>query len=386
MLGLAALREGRAERAIELLRRAATAHPGDALTQHHLGRAQEAAGDEPSALMAHEAAVRLRPDFTLGRLFWAAALERARRLDEAVVQYVRALDDAQQNGRWLNPETTPVALRPLIEHAVITVRDQRNAAFAKLFEPLVKRFGAAALTRIAQTLRIYFNQETAVYPDPRQRPTFLFMPGLPAAPYLDRALCPWGNALDAQTGAIRSELAAVLSDSRGSERVFASEALERENLRGLRAPPSWTGYYFYRHGVRRDDNCTTCPDTARALDALPLSRIRGHGPEVLFSVFTPGTHLLPHRGVTNTRLVGHLPLVIPEDCALNVGGEIHEWIEGRSVVFDDTYEHEAWNRSHLTRVVMIFDIWNPYLSEIEQAACADLIADIGDFRETVDKA
>ena len=103
-------------------------------------------------------------------------------------------------------------------------------------------------------------------------------------------------------------------------------------------------------------------------------------------MFTPGTHLLPHRGVTNTRLVGHLPLLVPDDCALRVGGEIHPWQEGRVVVFDDTYEHEAWNRGKSTRVVLIFDIWNPYLTPVERTAIADLIYNIGDFREAVEKA
>ena len=111
----------------------------------------------------------------------------------------------------------------------------------------------------------------------------------------------------------------LLPDSAGRESVFGSEALEQTNLRGLDVPPSWTGYYFYRHGVRREDNCVSCPATARALDRLPLVHVRDHGPEVLYSVFTPGTHLLPHRGVTNTRLVGHLPLIVPEDCALECG-------------------------------------------------------------------
>jgi aspartate beta-hydroxylase len=107
---------------------------------------------------------------------------------------------------------------------------------------------------------------------------------------------------------------------------------------------------------------------------------------VLFSVFTAGTHLLPHRGVTNTRIVGHLPLIIPEDCALAVGGEIHVWQKGRVVMFDDTYEHEAWNRSRRTRVVLIFDVWNPYLTEAERAACKDLIEAIGDLRTAVERA
>ena len=89
---------------------------------------------------------------------------------------------------------------------------------------------------------------------------------------------------------------------------------------------------------------------------------------------------------TNTRLVAHLPLIVPSDCALVVGGEKHEWREGQVVVFDDTYEHEAWNRSSQVRVVMIFDIWNPYLTEAEQAALGDLIPAIGEFRQTVEAA
>ena len=119
---------------------------------------------------------------------------------------------------------------------------------------------------------------------------------------------------------------------------------------------------------------------------MPLSRVPGHGPEALFSVFAPGTHLLPHRGVTNTRLVGHLPLVVPADCALRVGDRLHVWREGEVVVFDDTYEHEAWNRSDETRVVLIFDIWNPHLTPAECEALAALVPAIGEFRMAVDAA
>jgi aspartate beta-hydroxylase len=68
-----------------------------------------------------------------------------------------------------------------------------------------------------------------------------------------------------------------------------------------------------------------------------------------------------------------------------VGGEIHAWREGRAVIFDDTYEHEAWNRSKQIRVVMIFDIWNPFLTEAEQGALADMIGNIGDFRHALEE-
>jgi aspartate beta-hydroxylase len=386
VVALSALRTGNTQRAIGLLERAARSDPRDAITQHHLGRALEAAGDLSGALRAYAAAVGLRPDFAVARLYWATGLERARQIDQAMVQYVRALSDAQNGGRWLTPDSTPAALRPMVEHAVITVREHRSAAFNRLFEPLVTRFGRDSLARVAQALRIYFKQEAPIYPDPRQHPTFLYLPGLPTSAYFDRSLFPWMEALEAETANIQAELSQLLPHSRGSERVFTSEELETENLRGTGGVPSWTGYYFYRHGLRREDNCAECPRTARALDSLPLSRVRDHGPEVLFSVFAPGTHLLPHRGVTNTRVVGHLPLLVPEYCALNVGGEIHTWVEGRAVVFDDTFEHEAWNRGASTRVVLIFDLWNPYVTDVERAALAALIYSIGEFRESVEKA
>jgi aspartate beta-hydroxylase len=386
VVALAALGRGRARRALELLRRAAAAAPGDAVTQHHLGRAQEALADLASAVGAQAAAVRLEPTFFVARLHLAACLERLGRHDEALIQFKRSLDEAQGQGRWLNRATTPEALVALVEHAVVAVRLGRRALFDRVLAPLRERYGRDSLTRVEQCLRIYLSEEPPIYPDPRQRPSFLLFPGLPTSAYIDRAQLPWIDALETATSAIRAELEQLLPCSATRERVFASEALEAENLRGLEVPPTWNGYYFFRHGERRDANCQACPATTRALEALPLSRVREHGPEVLFSVFTAGTHLLPHRGVTNTRVVGHLPLIVPEACALKVGGEIHEWRTGRVVVFDDTYEHEAWNRSRSTRVVLIFDTWNPYMTEVERAAVTDLIGAIGDLRSATERA
>jgi aspartate beta-hydroxylase len=386
MVALGELRQGRAPKAMRLLHRAVELAPQDALTRHNLARAHEAAGDHASAIASWQAAVQLQADFFLARLHLAIALERAGQTHSALIQYSRALKDAQERGRWTNASTTPPGLRPMVERAVYTVRTGRRALFLGLLEPLVQRYGRESMTRVEQCLRIYLGEQQGESSDPRQQPTFLFFPGLPPAAYLDRSLFPWIPEFEAQTPAIHAELAALLPSSQGRERVFTTEELEQQNLRGLDVPPSWNGYYFYRHGERREDNCSACPATARAIDALPLSRVPGHGPEVLYSVFTPGTHLLPHKGVTNTRLVGHLPLIIPPDCALNVGGEVHVWEPGRVVIFDDTYEHEAWNRSQQTRVVMIFDIWNPYLTEAEQAALADLVPAIGKFRETIEAA
>jgi aspartate beta-hydroxylase len=386
VLALIALRRGHLAPAQQWLDVALRKNPNHALTRHYLGRVHDAAGNVEAALAAHRAAIRRVPEMFVVRLHYAAALERAGHTEQAAIHYFRATQDAQAQGRWKSQETTAPALRPMVEHAVQFVRSTRKAAFASLLEPLRKQYGPDSLERVERCLRIYFNEEAPVYPDPRQRPTFLHFPGLPPAAYLDRSLFPWIEQLEAQTDAIREELLRLLPSDAGRERVFTNEAIEQANLRGLNTAPSWNGYYFYRHGERREDNCSSCPATARTLELLPLSHVRDHGPEVLFSVFTAGTHLLPHRGVTNTRLVGHLPLIVPPDCALNVGGEIHEWREGRAVIFDDTYEHEAWNRSQRTRVVLIFDLWNPHLTEVEQAAIAQLVPAMGDFRKAAEAA
>ena len=73
-------------------------------------------------------------------------------------------------------------------------------------------------------------------------------------------------------------------------------------------------------------------------------------------------------------------------CALSVGGEVHEWQEGQVVVFDDTYEHEAWNRSSRTRVILIFDLWHPALTEAERLAVSDLVVALGEFRVQMEQA
>lgn len=386
IVALASIRLGQFHRARDLLNRAVSVSPSHAASHHHLGRAAELMGDLVSARASYERATRLNADLPAARLHLAALLERLGEHHAALVQYSRVMTDMQQQGRWLDSATTPPALVSEVAHAAQVVRNGRRALYFGLLEPLVAEFGRSGLARVEKMLRIYLHEELPVYPDSRQRPTFLYFPDLPVTPYFDRHVFPWIEEFESQASAIQAELQLVLRANAGSEEVFGSPELAAQNLRSARGAPHWTGHYFWRHGERREANCAACPATSHALDQLPLSHVAGHGPEVLFSVFTPGTHLLAHRGVTNTRVVAHLPLVVPPDCALRVGGEDHVWERDRVIVFDDTYEHEAWNRSDEVRVVLIFDLWNPHLTELERAAVGRIIVAIGEFRQAMEQA
>lgn len=381
-LAICAHGRGESLNAMSLLERARRANPDDATTLTNLGILHREQGRLDEAHSAFARSVQLNPAFFAARLRLGEVLQALGRERESVPAYFGAIMGAQTEGLWLNDETTVPQLQPLVKHAMRVVASGRRELFSALLHPLRELHGAAALLRIEKSLAIYLGALRADYPDPMQRPKFLYIPDLPTERYFDRALFPWYAELEAQTATIRDEMLAVLAEDRHFEPFLGhveDQKTLQDYLRGDRGTPAWNAFFFYRHGVRDDANAARCPRTAAALDAMPLCRIREHAPEACFSVLTPGSHILPHHGVTNARVVTHLPLVVPADCALVVGGEERQWQEGVCFTFDDTFQHEAWNRSADTRVVMLLDVWNPHLTEVERSAITALIGVIGDF-------
>ncbi len=124
------------------------------------------------------------------------------------------------------------------------------------------------------------------------------------------------------------------------------------------------------------------PATVAAFSKLPQARVPLRSPSALFSVLQPNTRIPPHTGIANFRLVVHLPLILPQGCGFRVGGETREWRMGEAWVFDDTIEHEAWNDSDETRIILICDIWNPRLSEEERETIGQIIAATDKFNGT----
>lgn len=380
---------GDAMRAVAMLLVAHQAQPGDPGILHQLGAAQSAVADWQGAAASLKLCLSIAPQTFVARLRLGVALEKLEDSRGALVAYFAAVNTAQAHGRWMNDATTAPGLRAAVRHAMDLIDVARGELFNAVLEPLRQRYGSSELRRVDECLAIYLGELPAQLPDPRQKPKFLYFPRVPSQPYYARERFAWQAELEANTDQIRDELLRVLAQPQDLESFLQTDSPQdaAELLRSSRADqPAWDAYFFHRHGERYKSHALRCPVTAAVLDRLPLAHVREHSPETLFSVLRPGTHILPHRGVTNTRLVTHLPLIVPPDCALRVGGQTHAWEEGRCVTFDDTFEHEAWNRSDQTRVVLIVDSWNPDLTEVEREAVSELVGVIGDFNRECEVA
>jgi len=126
--------------------------------------------------------------------------------------------------------------------------------------------------------------------------------------------------------------------------------------KSLYGESGWSTFGLYAFGQKQAANCAVCPRTTELLESMPGMTMAG------FSRLTPGTHIKPHVGYDEySRFVLrlHLGLETNPDCAIRVGGETRSWEDGKTVIFCDAVEHEAWNRGTTTRTVLLVDFKNP---------------------------
>jgi beta-hydroxylase len=118
----------------------------------------------------------------------------------------------------------------------------------------------------------------------------------------------------------------------------------------------WKTYFFYAYGLKAEQNCNRCPQTAKLIEQIPEMKT------AFFSILLPDKQIPEHRGPYKGVLRYHLALKVPEaahKCGIKVGGETRHWQEGKSLIFDDTFPHQAWNNSEEIRVVLFLDFVRP---------------------------
>jgi aspartyl/asparaginyl beta-hydroxylase (cupin superfamily) len=374
-LGVHALQRGEWVAALDLLRAARAVAPADPVILMTLVTAYRQHGDRDAERETIEAVLALDAYFLPALLARANWMERHGRPSAAATMYRNALKVAPPPTHW------PAQLRSQLEYARAFV-DRYSAELAAHLETTLAVARAALDPSVAARW-----QEAAAIAAGRSRPFVsesnqLLVPRLPAIPFLERARFPWVQEFEARTDAIRAELLAALQtqQQRFNPYIAYGQGDPVNQWRELNHSTRWSAFHLWRGGQPVQENLQLCPQTAAALALVPQVDIGGLCPNAMFSALAPKTHIPPHNGETNARLVAHLPLIVPEGCWFRVGYEKRQWKAGEVLVFDDTIEHEAMNESDELRVVLIFDVWNPLLTDAERDMARAMSAAIRNFQ------
>jgi aspartyl/asparaginyl beta-hydroxylase (cupin superfamily) len=357
-------------RAATLLEQAAALSPDDFSLWMRIAAIRRAGGKPGEALEAVHRALAIGPrDFTA--LLMRASLLQALGAPEAGEAWGHAL--AQKPDKDLPPQLASIAEEA--ERHYETWRSEKEARFKAAMAPAEQRANDEESKRIDR-FRTNALRRTRAY---HSEPTDFQFPQLTEREFHPRRLFPWIEQIEAATDEIAAELRAVMAAERAElvPYVQLDEHVPMDQWRELNQNPDWTAIHLMQHGRVIEANARHCPRTMALMKQVPQPDIPGASPNAMFSLLAPKTVIPPHVGISNARLVCHLPLVVPDHCWFRVGAETRLWQRGEAFVFDDTIEHEAANPSDELRVVLIFDVWHPDLSPVERQAVAALISTTG---------
>lgn len=171
-------------------------------------------------------------------------------------------------------------------------------------------------------------------------------------PVYDAAIFPWAKEVEAAWPQIRAELQQVLVRQQDLP-TFQDISTD---VKTISTDSGWKTFFLLGFGIKSEQNIRACPETWKAVQKIPGLKT------AMFSIFEPGKHLPAHRGPYNGVLRLHLGLIVPEPAdklAIRIKDQVCHWQEGKVLIFDDAYEHEAWNHTDKTRVVLFVDFVKP---------------------------
>ena len=371
--GMGALRRGDAATARRAFERVTAA--GSAPLQAWILLAQSCAqsGDDPAAHVALDAVLRAEPRNLYALLMKGDAFLRAGDDRAALSWYTMAVNAAAH-------ADLPAVLAARLSSAEQVIAEATGSFGTHLHQQLAAHGFASdsAGPRFAEALAILEGRKQVFV----QSPTSFYYPGLAPIQFFDPQDFKWVANLEDAASAIEAELRAILTSDAGLKPYVEADPTRPNKGHALLGNSNWSAFHLLGNGVPVVGNADRCPATLAALSRLPIPHIAGRSPMALFSVLRPHTHIPPHSGMLNTRLIVHLPLIVPPGCRLRVGNDVRPVKPGTVMIFDDSIEHEAWNDSAETRVVLLFEIWRPELTATERHALTAMFEAIGSYPST----
>ena len=341
-----------------------------------------AAGRQDAAMELLQAALTEQPRQEIVHLWLGALLAQQGRSMMAAEHFHLCFSINPELEKMPSTPNAPAQMAQSVRQALALLRQHFIRLHLQILSELESEAGKEALQRVRDCIDIQHGRKKPVFADELQRPGAVYVPGIPPQPWFERDEIDGIHQLEKAAGPILEELLVLLNDDEADFSPYVHKGpgvpAAMDNLAG---ETDWSSYHLYKEGERQQEHCQRCPETVAAVDRMPMPTCEGNAPEVFFSILKPGAHIKPHFGVANTKLAVHLALIIPGDCALRCGPETRGWSEGKCIIFDDSFEHEAWNRSDSLRAVLILEAWNPYLSDIEKTALTALCNAISEWEQ-----
>lgn len=357
-----------------LLERAVVEEPANPRLWMNLAAALRGLGLDDEMVRALDKVLEIEPRHLSALLQKGELFERQGKPKAAAKIYHQALQTISANTQL------PTQLRTMVQRA-IDVTNANDAALAEhlaqQLQQLREEHAGADQSRFDHCIESFVHKRRIYTP----RPTFLCFPKVPALEFYPREMFPWLPIIEAATDAIRAEFEKVFAEDADRLEPYVAYPKGRplDQWAELNHSRKWSVFYLWRDGVPQREHLERCPRTAEVLQQLPLHDVPGYAPTAFFSILDAKSHIPAHTGVTNTRVITHVPLVVPEGCRFRVGSETREWRPGTAWIFDDSIEHEAWNDSEVPRAILIFDVWNPFLTPAERALVSRAVCEMKQY-------
>ena len=366
---LLAFQSGRLDDCVALLRDAIAVVPDDAELNFRQGFVLLVGGRAEEALAPLERAAAILPLWYEPHLKLGAANMALGRREQAQICFQRALLADPSIKLVHLDERQPQAFREEMRAALGVVGERQWAIAIDALAAAARAHPGADLARIERGFRIQCGREERVFNHPLRQPKFLYLPDLPAVPWFEREDFEWVPAVEEALPAVRDELESLIREEAEfvpyvAEGTVSASGTDFSTLAGSM---EWSAFHLNQGGWV-EERCRRCSRTTEIMRQVPSARMRGFAPEILFSRLKAGGHIVPHYGLMNVRLTVHMGIIIPERCGIRVAEETRVWQEGRVMLFDDSFEHEAWNRSDRDRSVLIFEVWHPAVEPAEIVA------------------
>ena len=363
--GLGALKARDHARAAALLAEAAAALPPDQMAWLALANAEQGCGRSDAAEDALDRQLALHQRDIGALLFKGQLRERSGDARAASTFYRAALNQIAIDGHL------PPSLRALHDHA----RAYLAATDMKFTEYLLAQIDGEISPTIRESIGLLTGQREIDL----QRPLVFYYPGLAQRRFFERCEFLWLEPMLELVPAMQTELAALRAGPDRFTPYVVATPDRPAPANPLLNDPAWGTVHFWKGGEIVAENAAACPATMAALAHAPMPQIPGRSPNAHWSRLKPGTHIAPHCGMLNTRLICHIPILTAPGCSLRVGSETREWRNGEPLIFDDSIEHEARNSGPAERVVLLFEIWRPEIDEADRAALTKIFASINAY-------